>query len=75
MELGNDEILTFIRRQLRADEGESPFTDETVTAIANVSGGDPMVVNRFSRRLLDFAAATKVNRLMQASLGTVVAAS
>jgi hypothetical protein len=67
MELGNDEILTFIRRQIRSDEGESAFTDETVIAIANVSGGDPMVVNRFSRRLLDFAAATTGNRLMKAA--------
>jgi hypothetical protein len=68
LELDDDEILAFIRRQLRSHQGESAFTHETVTAIANVSGGDPMVVNRFSRRLLEFAAATSGGRPAQDAL-------
>lgn len=56
-ELGGDEVMTFVRHQLPAGEAERAFREETVTAIANVSGGDPMLVNRFARRLLDHAAA------------------
>jgi hypothetical protein len=56
-ELGGDEVMVFIRHQLPAGEAERAFREETVTAIANVSGGDPIQVNRFARRLLDHAAA------------------
>jgi hypothetical protein len=65
-ELGSDEVPAFIRHQLRSGEGEGLFTDEAMTAIANVSGGDPTVVNRFSRRLLDIAVATTGDRLPRA---------
>jgi hypothetical protein len=57
---GADEISAFIRHQLRSDAGV--LTDEAVTAIASISGGDPVLANRFSRRLLDFAAASPGDR-------------
>lgn len=66
-ELGVDEVPVFIRHQLGSDQAEDTFTPEAMTAIANVSGGDPIVVNRFSRRLLDFAAATTADRLVHAA--------
>jgi hypothetical protein len=72
-ELGPDEVPAFIRRQLRSSDGDGPFTDEAITAIANVSGGDPMVVNRFSRRLLDFPAASAGNVLAKANLDSATA--
>jgi hypothetical protein len=56
-ELGGGEVMAFIRHQLPAGEAERAFSEETVAGIANVSGGDPMLVNRFARRLLDHAAA------------------
>jgi hypothetical protein len=55
-ELGADEIAPFIRHQLPVSEADEIFTDETFSAIAHVSGGDPLVVNRFARRMLDRAA-------------------
>jgi hypothetical protein len=55
-ELGGDEVMDFIRHQLPG-EAERAFSEETVAAIANVSGGDPILVNRFARRLLDHAVA------------------
>jgi hypothetical protein len=67
-QLGTDEIPAFIRHQLGSGGGEDVFTDEAMTAIANVSGGDPVVVNRFSRRLLDVAAATTGDRLTQTAI-------
>jgi hypothetical protein len=62
-ELGADEIPAFIRHQLGSGGEEGVFTPEAMTAIANVSGGDPIVVNRFSRRLLVFAAEPSRDRL------------
>jgi hypothetical protein len=67
-ELGADEIPAFIRHQLGSGEAEDALTPQAMTAIANVSGGDPMVVNRFSRRVLDFAAAATGERLAHAAL-------
>jgi hypothetical protein len=64
-ELGADEIAPFIRHQL--PEADKIFTDETIAAIAHISGGDPVVVNRFAGRMLGRAAAgngdtlTKIN--------------
>jgi hypothetical protein len=58
-ELGADEIPAFIRHQLGSSEAEDALTPEAMDAIANVSGGDPMLVNRFSRRLLDFEATAR----------------
>jgi hypothetical protein len=68
-ELGADEVLAFIRHQLSAGEAEHVFTKDTVTAIANVSGGDPMLVNRFSRRLLDLAATNTAKNFEKAADG------
>jgi hypothetical protein len=56
-ELGDGEVMAFIRHQLPAGEAERAFSEESVASIANVAGGDPMLVNRFARRLLDHAAA------------------
>jgi hypothetical protein len=67
-ELGADEIAAFICHQWGSGEGEGVFTPDAITAIASVSGGDPMVVNRFSRRLLDCAAVTTGDRFVQAAL-------
>jgi hypothetical protein len=68
-ELGADEIRAFVYHQLPPWEAEKTFTDEAIVAIANVSGGDPVVVNRFSRRMLDRAAANTGNKLETAHLG------
>jgi hypothetical protein len=68
-ELGADEVLAFIRHQLPAGEAEHVFTKDTVTAIANVSGGDPMLVNRFARRLLDLAATNTAKNFEKATAG------
>jgi hypothetical protein len=68
-ELGADEIPAFIHHQLPSREAEKIFTDEAIAAIANVSGGDPVVVNRFSRRMLDCAAASTGNTLEKGNLG------
>jgi hypothetical protein len=57
-ELGTDEVLAFIRHQLRPGEAAKVFTNEIVAALASVSGGDPLVVNQFSRRLLDIGGTT-----------------
>jgi hypothetical protein len=67
-QLGTDEIPAFIHHQLGSGGGEEVFTHEAMIAIANVSGGDPVVVNRFSRRLLDIAAVTTGDRLTQAAI-------
>jgi len=57
-ELGADEVLAFIRHQLRPGKAEDVFTNEIVTALASVSGGDPVVVDEFSRRLLEITSTT-----------------
>jgi hypothetical protein len=67
-ELGADEIPTFIRHQLSSGQGESAFTDEAVAAIANISGGDPAVVNRFARRMLDSVVANTGDAPVKASV-------
>jgi hypothetical protein len=56
-ELGREEIETFIRRQLPPGEPAPAFTAEAITAIADFSGGDPTVVNRLARLMLEFAQA------------------
>jgi hypothetical protein len=73
-ELGTDEIPAFIRHQLSSSEAEGAFTDEAMTAIANVSGGDPTVVNRFSRRLRHVAAAATANGPAQAAVRSATVA-
>jgi hypothetical protein len=69
-ELGADEIASFIHHQLAPSEAEKIFTHEAMTAIANVSGGDPVMVNRFSRRMLECAAVSTGNTLEKANLGS-----
>jgi hypothetical protein len=54
-ELGREEIETFIRRQQCAGEQASAFTAEAITAIADISGGDPALVNHLARLTLEFA--------------------
>ena len=73
-ELGGDEVMAFIRHQLPAGDAERAFSEETVAAIANVSGGDPMLVNRFARRLLDHAAAKTAKSFGRSSSNPTVVA-
>jgi hypothetical protein len=68
LEAGSDEIRGYIYHQLPSKGAEKFFTNEAIAAIANVSGGDPVVVNRFSRRMLDYAAASTDNTLAKAKL-------
>ena len=56
-ELGREEVETFIRRQLPPGEPAPAFTAEAITAVADFSGGDPAVVNRLARLMLEFAKA------------------
>lgn len=73
-ELGSDEVRGFIWHQLPSTEAENIFTEEVIAAIANVSGGDPVVVNRFSRRMLDRSVASTGDTIEKADLrsGTVM---
>src|SRR5580704_2486597 len=73
-ELAGGEVMAFIRHQLPAGEAERAFSEETVAGIANVSGGDPMLVNRFARRLLDHAAATTAKSFERSSSNPTVVA-
>jgi hypothetical protein len=66
-ELGEDEVLAFIRHQLPVGEAESALTKQAVAAIADVSGGDPVLVNRFSRRLLGWSAANAAGSASKAT--------
>jgi hypothetical protein len=61
-ELGREEIETFVRRQLPPGEAAPAFTAEAITAIADFSGGDPAVVNRLARLMLEFAQAADSKR-------------
>jgi hypothetical protein len=56
-ELGANEISAFIQNQLPLGKARSIFSNEAIAAIADVSGGDPAVVNRFARRVLGLANA------------------
>jgi hypothetical protein len=51
-QLERDEVETFIRRQLPPGEGANLFTAQRLALIAITSGGDPVVVNRLARRML-----------------------
>ena len=68
-ELGADEISAFIHHQLPAGEAESIFNDAAIAAIANVSGGDPAVVNQFARRMLNSLAADTGDTSVKANVG------
>ena len=73
-ELGEDEVLAFIRHQLPLGEAESALTEQAVAAIADVSGGDPVLVNRFSRRLLGLSAGNAAGNPIKAALRAGAAA-
>jgi hypothetical protein len=51
-QLERDEVDAFIRRQLPPGEEANLFTAQRVALIAITSGGDPVVVNRLARRIL-----------------------
>jgi hypothetical protein len=53
-QLERDEIEAFIRHQLPPDERAERFTAQRVALIALTSGGEPAVVNRLARRMLEF---------------------
>lgn len=57
-QLAREEVGIFILHQLRAAGGMAAFPAETVAAIADVAMGDPTVVNRLARLVLDFAATS-----------------
>ena len=52
-QLERDEIEAFIRHQLPSAENASLLTAQRVALIAITSGGDPAVVNRIARRMLE----------------------
>jgi hypothetical protein len=52
-QLERDEVEAFIRHQLPLGEGANLFTAQRVALIAITSGGDPAVVNRLARRMLE----------------------
>jgi len=52
-QLERDEIEAFIRHQLPSGENASLLTAQRVALIALTSGGDPAVVNRLARRMLE----------------------
>jgi hypothetical protein len=58
-ELGRDEIETFIRRQWCPGDQQNAFTAEAIAAIADISGGDPALVNHLARLTLEFAALAR----------------
>ena len=51
--LERDEVQAFIRHQLPPADGATPFTARRMALIALTSGGDPAVVNRLARRMLE----------------------
>ncbi len=65
-QLERDEVGEFIRRQLPPGEGANLFTAQRVALIAITSGGDPVVVNRLARRMLqtqpDVSTPSRVTR-------------
>ena len=69
-ELAADEIPAFIHHQLPTAEAESIFNDAAIAAIANVSGGDPAVVNRFARRMLNSVAANTGDTSVKTNVGS-----
>lgn len=69
-ELSADEIAAFLHYQLLSGEADGIFTDEAIAAIANVSGGDPVIINRFAHRMLDWTAERAGNGLDDANLGS-----
>src|SRR6516162_1235090 len=68
-QLERDEVEAFIRHQLPPSEGANLFTAQRVALIAITSGGNPAVVNRLARRMLqiepDVAAGSLPAKLLQ----------
>src|SRR6516162_1138848 len=52
-QLERDEVEAFIRHQLLPSEGVNLLTAQRVALIAITSGGNPAVVNRLARRMLE----------------------
>lgn len=52
-DLGREEIEPFIRSQLQNDTRVTAFTGEAIGAIADFSGGDPTLVNRLAKIMLE----------------------
>jgi len=52
-QLERDEVEAFIRHQLPPGDGANLFTAQRVALIAITSGGNPEVVNRLARRMLE----------------------
>jgi len=54
-ELGRREILAYIRHQIGTGESARAFTDDAIAVMWSLSRGDPRIVDRLARRLLDGA--------------------
>jgi len=54
-ELGREEIETFIRHQRCSSDDVKAFRAEVITAIADISCGDPAIVNHLARLTLEVA--------------------
>jgi hypothetical protein len=63
-QLDHDEVEAFIRYQLPPDSGSNFLTAQRVALIAITSGGDPGVVNRLARRMLEGEPGASSGRLL-----------
>ena len=63
-QLDSDEIEAFIRYQLPQDAGSNLLTAQRVALIAITSGGDPTVVNRLARRMLEHEPGAPAGSLL-----------
>jgi len=62
-QLERDEIEAFIRHQLPPGKEANLFTPQRVALIALTSGGDPAVVNRLARRMLEIEPGASAGSL------------
>src|SRR6202045_5531488 len=63
-QLDRDETEAFIRYQLPQDAGSNLLTAQRVALIAITSGGDPTVVNRLARRMLEHEPGAPAGSLL-----------
>src|ERR1700730_5477687 len=63
-QLDRDEIEAFIRYELPQDAGSNLLTAQRVALIAITSGGDPTVVNRLARRMLEHEPGAPAGSLL-----------
>jgi hypothetical protein len=63
-QLERNEVEAFIRHQLPPGETADLLTAQRMALIALTSGGDPAVVNRLTRRMLDIEPAVSVPPLL-----------